>query len=233
MYRILVDNLPSGTNTSKGVKIGTLINLEPGERAIAITSLYRKTQAKYVVFITKQGMFKKSLLEEYTSVKRSTGIQAIKLKEGDEIANVTFCNEEEFIIITKQGMSIRFETNLIAPIGRATSGVKSIKLSDGDEVLVGLPIHKTTDSLAVFTKNGFAKKTSLDEYPVQGRAGKGIKCAGEEIVGATLISDEDNLLLVGIPNSICISATGIPQLGRVSIGNSMIKNSIIKKVVKI
>ena len=233
MYRILVDNLPSGTNTSKGVKIGTLINLEPGERAIAITSLYRKSQAKYVVFITKQGLFKKSLLEEYTSVKRSTGIQAIKLKDGDEIANVTFCNEEEFIIITKQGMSIRFETDLIAPIGRATSGVKSIKLSDGDEVLVGLPIHKTTDALAVFTKNGFAKKTNLDEYPVQGRAGKGIKCSGDNIVGATLVSNEDNILLVGIPNSICVSAEAIPLLGRVSIGNIMIKNSIVKKVVKL
>ena len=233
MYRILVDNLPSGTNTSKGVKIGTLINLEPGERAIAITSLYRKSQAKYVVFITKQGLFKKSLLEEYTSVKRSTGIQAIKLKEGDEIANVTFCNEEEFIIITKQGMSIRFETNLIAPIGRATSGVKSIKLSDGDEVLAGLPIHKTTDSLAVFTKTGMAKKTKLDEYPIQGRGGKGLKCSGNEIIGVELVDDTDNILLVGVPNSICISAKDIPDLGRISLGNQMIKNSLVKKVVKI
>jgi DNA gyrase subunit A len=80
--------------------------MEPNEKVIAATSLYRKTNAKYVVFITKQGLFKKTLIEEYNSVKRSTGIQAIKLKEGDSIANVTFCNEEEFILITKQGMSI-------------------------------------------------------------------------------------------------------------------------------
>ena len=207
--------------------------MEPDEKVVAITSLYRKTNAKYVVFITKQGLFKKTLLEEYMSVKRSTGIQAIKLKEDDSIANVTFCNEEEFIVITKQGMSIRFETAVIAPIGRATSGVKSIKLSEEDEVLIGLPIHKTTDTLAVFTKNGYGKKTVLDEFPVQGRGGKGLKCSGDYLVGAALISDEDSILLVGIPNSICFSAKDVPELGRVSLGNSMIKNSIIKKVVKI
>lgn len=233
MYRVLVDNLPVGTNVSKGVRLSTLVNMEPGEKVIAVTSLYRKTAAQYVVFITKQGLFKKTLLEEYTSVKRSTGIQAIKLKEGDSIANVTFCNEEEFIVVTKNGMSIRFETAAIAPIGRATSGVKSIKLDEGDEVLVGLPIHKTTDCLAVFTKTGMAKKTKLEEYPIQGRGGKGLKCSGSEIIGATLVDDTDNILLVGIPNSICISAKDIPQLTRVSVGNQMIKNSIIKKVVKI
>lgn len=233
MYRILVDNLPVGTNTSKGVRINTLVNMEAGEKVIAITSLYRKTDAKYVVFITKQGLFKKTALEEYTSVKRSAGIQAIKLKEDDSIANVTFCNEEEFIIVTKQGMSIRFETNSIAPIGRVTAGVKSIKLSEGDEVLVGLPIHKSTDTLAVFTKSGYGKKTTLDEFPVQGRGGKGLKCSGDELIGATLVSDEDNILLVGVPNSICFSTKDIPLLGRASMGNSMIKNSIIKKAVKL
>jgi DNA gyrase subunit A len=233
MYRILVDNLPVGTNVSKGVRINTLINMEPDEKVIAITSLYRKTSAKYVVFITKQGLFKKSLLEEYTTVKRNTGIQAIKLKEGDSIANVTFCNEEEFIVISKQGMSIRFETAAIAPIGRVTSGVKSIKLDEGDEVLVGLPIHKTTDSLAVFTKSGYGKKTAIEEFPIQGRGGKGLRCSGDSIIGAALVSDEDNILIVGVPNSICFSATDIPALGRVSLGNTMIKNSIVKKVVKI
>ena len=130
-------------------------------------------------------------------------------------------------------MSIRFETAAIAPIGRVTSGVKSIKLSEDDEVLIGLPIHKETDTLAVFTKSGYGKKTVLDEFPVQGRGGKGLKCSGDEIVGAALISDEDNILLVGIPNSICFSAKDIPALGRVSLGNSMIKNSIVKKVVKL
>ena len=233
MYRILVDNIPIGTNVSKGSRINSLINMEPDEKVIAITSLYRKTNAKYVVFITKQGLFKKTLLEEYISVKRSTGIQAIKLKEGDSIANVTFCNEEEFIVISKNGMSIRFETAAIAPIGRVTSGVKTIKLDESDEVLIGLPIHKLTDSLAVFTKNGYGKKTALEEFPIQGRGGKGLKCSGDNIIGAALVSDEDNILVVGMPNSICVNAKDVPVLGRASLGNTMIKNSIIKKIVKI
>ena len=233
MYRLLVDKVPTGTNASKGGRIGALINLEVDEKVVAMTSLYRKSQAEYVVFITKQGLFKKTKLEEYLQTKRSTGIAAIKFKEDDSLANVTFANEEEFIIITKQGMSIRFETKDIAPIGRVTSGVKSIKLAEDDEVLTGLPIKHNTDTLATFGANGMGRKTSLEEFPVQGRSGKGLKIGSGEVVGATLVSDEDNLLIVGSPNSICISATDIPLLARTAQGNIMIKNSTIKSVIKL
>lgn len=233
MYRLLVDQVPVGTNASKGVRIGTLINMEPDERVIAITSLYRKSNAKYVIFITQNGLFKKTKLEEYINTKKSTGIIAINLKEGDSIANVTFAEEEEFLIITKQGMIIRFETKDITPIGRVTAGVKSIKLADNDTILAGLPIKHNTDCLATFNDMGLAKKTPLSEFPVQGRGGKGLKIGGGNIVGAALISDEDNILIVGSPNSICISAVEIPQLGRVASGNVMIKNSTVKRIVKI
>ena len=135
MYRLLVDNIPTGTNVSKGVRIGTLINLEPNEKVIAVTSLHRTTDAKYVIFFTKKGLIKKTALEEYTKVKRSTGIAAINLKEDDTIANVTFAKEEEMIVITKKGMAIRFESANISPIGRVTAGVKKIKLEEDDEVL--------------------------------------------------------------------------------------------------
>lgn len=233
MYRLLVDKVPTGTNASKGGRIGALINLETDEKVVAMTSLYRKSQADYVIFITKQGLFKKTRLDEYLQTKRATGIAAIKFKEGDSLATVTFANEEDFIIITKQGMSIHFETKDIAPIGRVTSGVKSIKLNEDDEVLTGLPIKHNTDTLATFSAGGTARKTSLEEFPVQGRGGKGLKVGAGELVGAALISDEDNLLLIGTPNSICISATEIPLLGRTSLGNIMIKNSTIKSVIKL
>lgn len=233
MYRLLVDKVPTGTNASKGGRIGALINIEADEKVIAMTSLYRKSQADYVIFITKQGLFKKTKLEEYLQTKRTTGIAAIKFKEGDSLANVTFANEEEFMVITKQGMCIRFETKEISPIGRVTSGVKSIKLNDGDEVLTGLPITHATDTLATFSTLGNARKTSLDEFPVQGRAGRGLRIGNGEIVGAALISDEDNILVIGKPNSICINATEIPLLGRTAAGNIMIKNSQICGVLKI
>ena len=231
MYRLLVDDIPVGTNASRGVLVGTIVKLEDGEKVVALTSLYRKSNAQYVVFLTKNGLFKKTKLEEYMATKRSSGIAAINLKEGDSIANVTFANEEEFIVLTKQGMSIRFETKDIAPIGRVTAGVKSIKLAEGDEVLVGLPIKHKTDTLATFGANGMARKTSLEDFPVQGRGGKGLKVGSGEIAGAALVSDEDKILIVGKPNSICISATEIPLLGRTAMGNQMIKNSLVQDII--
>ena len=235
MYRLLVDNIPSGTNVAKGVHIGTLVNLEAKEEVIAVTSLYRKTNAEYVVFITKNGLVKKTKLEEYIKVKRSTGIAAINIKDGDSIANVTFLKDEDLVLVTRGGMGIHFLTKDIAPIGRVTAGVKGIKLAEGDTVLKGLPIHKTTDNLAIFAKVGAGKKIVLADVPEQGRGGKGVKVVtdGNEIVGAEMISKEDNLLVVGNTNNICISAEDIPLLTRSTLGNVMIKNNTIKYIVKL
>lgn len=237
MYRLLVDNIPAGTNASKGVRIGTLISLEPTEKVVAVTSLERKNNKKYVVFITKQGLFKKTLLEEYTKTKRSTGIQAINIKEGDSIANIELMDEEEMIIVTKKGLSIHFETKDIAAIGRVTAGVKAIKLGDGDEVLAGIPIRNAKSTIAVVTAHGFAKKTNIEEFPVQGRGGKGVVIYKEtpstgSLIGATAITDEDNMLLIG-KKSICISATDIPLLGRVANGNLMIKDGNLTSMVRL
>jgi len=238
MYRLIVDNIPIGTNASKGVKIGTLINLENNEKVVAMTSLYRETNAEYVVFITKKGLIKKTELKEYTKVKRSTGIAAINIKEGDSLANVTFLKDEELLLVTKNGMVIHFATEDIAPIGRVTAGVKGIKLTENDEVIAGLPIHKHADMLAIFSESGLAKKTTLQEFPIQGRGGKGLfiykpDAATGNVIGAVLVSDEDNILIIGRPNSICISAKDIPELGRPCNGNIMLKNSKVTSVVKL
>jgi DNA gyrase subunit A len=235
MYKLLIDNVPVGTNSSKGINVRNLINIEPDEKIVAATSLQHQTNAKYVVFFTKRGLIKKTSLDEYTKVKRSTGIAAINIKEGDALANVTFIADEEIIVVTKEGMSIHFTTNEIAAIGRVTAGVKSIKLNDTDEVLIGLPIHKDTDYLAIFTEKGYAKKCLLEEFPLQQRGGKGVmvyKPSGitGNIAGALMIDDEDNILLVGKPNSICIKATEIPLLNRISMGNIMVKSNVISAV---
>lgn len=237
MYRIIVDNIPIGTNVSKGSNVSTLINLENDEKVIAITNLARGNENKYVVFITKNGLFKKTSIEEYTKTKRSTGIAAINLKDGDSIANIELMNDEDMIIITKKGYSIHFETKEIAAIGRVTAGVKAIKLADDDEVLVGLPIRDKKETVAVFSSFGNAKKTNIDEFPLQARAGKGVVAykvspATGNVVGATMINDENNILLVG-KTSICVAATDIPQLGRAATGNIMIKNGQINSVTKL
>ena len=231
MFKIIVDEVPVGTNASKGTHVGTLINMDQDDEVIAITSLARSNTAKYVVFFTKQGLMKKTLLDEYTKVKRSTGIAAIKINNGDSIANVEFINEEDILIITKNGMSIHFESKNVNPIGRVAAGVKTIKLDKNDEVVVGLPIYSDNDIVAIFSTKGYGKKTSIKEFTVQGRGGKGLviykpSTVYGQIAGATIISDSDTILLTGQPSSICIAATDLPLLTRTSFGNIMVKSNI-------
>lgn len=233
MYKLLVDNVPVGTNASKGVNLNSLVNFDPDEYIIAINSLYRKTNAEYVVFMTKNGLLKKTALEEYTKMKKSTGIAAIKIKEGDSLANVMFLKDEDIIIVTEQGLSIHIETKTVNAIGRVTSGVKAIKLNDGDLVLHALPIHSEKDEVAIFTKDGYGKKVGLEEFPLQGRGGKGIIISKSEVAGVAMLSEDDLVLLLGRPNSICINAADVPSLSRTSVGNMMIKGSSLVSVVKI
>lgn len=238
MYKILVDNIPTGTNVSKGTSIYNLIPMEQGEKVQAINSLYRKTNAEYVVFITKNGLIKKTVLDEYTKIKKNTGIIATNIKDNDALTNVMFLKDEDIILITKQGMSIHFSSTEVNATGRATSGVKAIKLADNDEVLLSLPIHNKEDKLAFFTKKGFARKTSLDDFPYQNRGGKGViaykaSALTGELVDAAMIDKEDNILLFGTPNSICISSTDIPELGRSTMGNIVMKNSTINSIAKL
>ena len=239
LYKIVVDNIPNGTNVSKGVPISTLVNLDNGEKIMAATSLYRSSQAQYAIFVTSQGMFKKTHLEEYMSGRNSkTGVAALKLKEGDKVANITFLNEEDIVLITKDGMSIRFDTKSIAPIGRVAMGVKGIKLNEGDSVIAALPIHKETDTIAVFALNGVGKKTSLVEIPTQNRGGKGTYIykptdSTGELIGAAMVSDEDNILIAGNYSTICISAKEIPLIGKAGVGNILIKNNKVMSIVKL
>lgn len=231
MFKIIVDEVPVGTNVSKGAHVGTLINMDQDDEVIAITSLARSNTAKYVVFFTKQGLIKKTFLDEYTKVKRSTGIAAIKINDGDSIANVEFINEEDILVITKNGMSIHFESKNVNPIGRIAAGVKTIKLDDNDEVIVGLPIHSDNDTIAIFSTKGYGKRTSIKEFTTQGRGGKGLiiykpSAVYGNIVGATIVGEKDTILLTGQPNSICISSNDLPLLGRTSFGNIMIKSNI-------
>lgn len=238
MYRFLVDKVPVGTNASKGIPIGSLIQMDMDERVVAVTSLYRKTDAEYVVFFTKNGLIKKTSLEEYKNTKKTTGLQAIKFKDGDELAGVTFLKDEEVMMITEKGYSIRFETKSITPTGRVTSGVKGIKLTEGDKVVIGLPIKHKEENLAIITSSGMGKMTPISEYTIQARGGKGILTFKPSpltatIAGAAIVENTDELLLIGTPSSICISASDIPVLSRTGTGNNMIKNSTINRVVKL
>ena len=238
MYRLLVDNIPVGTNSSQGQSIRSLVNMAPDENPETMYSIYRDTDAKYVLFTTKNGLVKKTALEEYINTKKKTGIVAISLREGDSLASVCLIKDESIILTTKNGMGIKFNSTDITATSRATSGVKGINLNEGDEVISAMPIRHNTDSVAVFSENGLGKKFSLDELTLQKRGGKGLsiyKISGSTgpLTATALIADEDNLLITGDKASICISAKDIPTLGRISIGNQIIRSSKIKSATKV
>ena len=233
MYRTIADNIPTGTNITKGVSVNSLIKLDKDEKVIAITSLHRKSTPKYVIFVTKNGMVKKSYLEEYTKTNRNTGIAALNVKENDEVVRIIFQDEEDMILLTKNGMSIKFATKEINPVGRAAMGVKGIKLSEDDEIVAALPIHKTSDTVAIFTENGLGKKVSLEDFPLQGRGGKGTICSKSSIIKGLMISNEDNILICGNKSSICISAKDIPLLSKISQGNILLKDNKVLSATKI
>ena len=238
MYRLLVDEIPVGTNVSKGQSIRSLVAMDSDEEAQVIYSIYRDTDAKYVLFVTKNGVVKKTALEEYVKTKKKTGIASINIKAGDELAAVSLVKDEQLILITAKGMAIKFSSMDVSATSRATSGVKGITLNEEDYVVAALPIRNANDALAVFSESGLGKKVALTEFVTQKRSGKGIACyktseTTGDVIAAALISDEDNLLVCGLPNSICISATEIPLLGRTSIGNQVMKGSKILSVSKV
>lgn len=238
MYRILVDNIPVGTNVSKGTSLHQLIEMQDNENPSIIYSIYRDTDAKFVLFVTKNGLVKKTSLEEYIKTKKKTGIAAISLKEGDSLASVSLVKDEDIVLLTAGGMGIRFNTSEVAATSRATSGVKGITLKENDYVVAAMPVRHSEDQIAVFAKGGLGKKFPMNELPVQKRAGKGLICykptenTGNVTAGA-LLSDEDSILLIGDKSSICIAATEVPVLSRVSIGNQLIKNGTIYSVSKV
>ena len=228
MYRLIVDSIPEGTNTTKGVSIKNLIQMQPNENPTVIYSIYRDTDAKYVLFTTKNGLVKKTSLEEYTKPRKKTGIEAIALREGDNLANVSLVKDEPIILITKKGMCIKFNSTEISPTSRATSGVKGINLNDGDEVVSTLVVRDGNDSLGIFSTGGFGKRIAAKDLVLQKRGGKGITCykSSDDVASAALLSDEDSILAIGVSKSICISAKEIPILGRTATGNIILKDKL-------
>ena len=238
MYRLLVNDIPVGNNTTKGISVKTIIEMEPDEQPTIIYSIYRDTEAKYIVFITKNGLIKKTTLEEYVQTKKKNGIIALNIKDDDELVSAFLVKDEPIIILTKNGYCIKFNSLEVGATGRATSGVKAINLTDGDCVAMGLALRNSNDELAIFSGNGLGKKIKQEELIPQKRGGRGVICyktssmTGDVIAGV-LVEDEDNVLIVGETKSICISAKEIPSLSRAATGNQMIKNGKVKSVSKV
>lgn len=239
MYRLLVNDVPAGTNASKGTPIKALVSMEAGEEPAVMYSIYRDTNAEYVIFITKNGIVKKTKLSEYVETKKKTGLKAINIREGDELAAVSLIKDEPLLIITANGMMIKVKSEEFGASGRITMGLKGITLKPNDYVVAALPIRHAEDKLAIFSTTGYGKRISLDNVLSQSRGGKGISCfkassTSGNIAGAQLVSDEDNVLIISDKSSICISAKDIPYvISKDSIGNILTKGGRVLSVSKV
>lgn len=238
MYRLLVNDIPVGTNVSQGQSVKSLIAMETDENPAVIYSIYRDTDAKYVFFTTKNGTVKKTALEEYVNTKKKTGIAAINLREGDSLASVCLVKDEDMVLLTKNGMGIRFSSTDVGATSRATIGIKGMNFKADDEIVVAMPVRHKEDDLAIFSSVGTGKKFPVSELPTQNRGGKGLIChkvsaAAGNITAAALVSDGDSLLLCGDKTGICVQATEIPALGRAAVGNQMLKGNTLLSASKV
>lgn len=238
MYRLLVNDIPEGTNTTKGQSIKSLVMMETDEFPTVIYSIYRDTDAKFVLFTTKNGVVKKTPLDEYIKTQKKTGIAAINIREDDELVSVNLIKDENILFVTSNGYGMRIKSEDISISSRIAIGYKGIALNEGDKVITALPIRDNNDYLALFTSNGLGKKYPVSDCPTQNRAGKGLiyykpTDSTGNVVAAALVSDEDSVLVCGDKTSLCISAEEIPSLGRTSIGNQIIKGSSIVSVSKV
>lgn len=238
MYRVLVNDIPVGTNTTKGTSIKGLTAMTGDENPSVIYSIYRDTDAQYVLFTTKKGIVKKTSLDEYVKTNKKTGIAAITLKEDDELVSVDLVKDEEIILVSKNGYGIHFNSTEIGSQGRITMGVKGMELSPDDEVIDTVILRDKNDKLALFSSTGLGKKIELKEIPLQKRAGKGVICykvssSTGEVSAISLVADEDTVLICGDHSSLCIKASEIPLLTRPALGNMIIKNNKIISVSKV
>ena len=235
MYKLLVDDIPDGTNSSKGVSIKSLVPAISGSEKISLViSLERYGENKSLIFATKQGNIKKTSLKEYKDFKRKTGVIAIKLREGDSVADIDLGSDEDAILITKKGMSVRMKLTDVPFGSRATMGVKGIKLDEDDEVVSLIVIKDAVNYIGVAYTDGCGKKVSINEFTVQGRGGKGVQIAKDkEVVGAISLNDEDNILICTNAKGICITCADLPTLGRQASGNKLIKDGKIVSIARV
>jgi len=220
VYRLKVHQIPTGSRTSKGKAIVNLLPFLPGEMVAAIIAVKEYTGDKYLIMATKKGMIKKTAINLYDT-SRKDGIIAINIKEGDELIGVEETNgNDEIIMVTKNGQAIRFSEKDVRSLGRASQGVKGMRLAKGDEVLSMMVVKEADGDLFVLTENGYGKRTSLSEYKKQKRGGSGVKTIKitekkGKIAGAGIIKDmHDVMVISNIGVLIRIQAKSISRIGR-------------------
>ena len=240
LYHLRGYEIPEAGRTAKGTAIVNLLQLDNGEKISAVIPIQNFAEGKYLLMGTKNGLIKKTKLDEYDSA-RKTGLIGITLKDEDELIDVRLTDgEDNVVLVTKKGLSITFEEKDVRPVGRTAQGVIGMRLDDDDEV-IGMEsiIGKAGATLLAITENGFGKRTELDEYRVQNRGGRGVityKVTPKtgNVVGIRIATGTEDVMLVTDKGTIIrLKVDEISVLGRSTQGVTLMRTNDGSKVVSI
>ena len=238
VYRIKAYEIPEASRTSRGTAIVNILQLNPGEKISAMIPVKDYEESKNLFMVTKTGIAKKTSIMEYSNVRKN-GLAAINLKENDELIEVKTTDEDsEIFLVTKLGMCIRFKETDVRNTGRTSMGVIGMNLDDGDEI-IGMQTNKQGDYLLIASELGLGKRTDINEFTVQKRGGKGVKCykitdKTGDVVGVKAVREGQEILMItnaGILIQIPVDQISI--LGRITSGVKLIDLEKGIKVAKI
>ena len=227
VYRLKAYEIPEAGRTARGTAIVNLLQLMPGERITSVIPMRKFEEGKYLVMATKAGLVKKTPMEEYANV-RKTGLVAITLRDDDELIEVKATDDtKDIMLVTKDGMCIRFKETDVRSTGRSSMGVRGMNLDPGDEV-VAMQLNSQGDYLLVVSENGMGKRTAMSEFTCQNRGGKGVKCykiteKTGNVIGAKAVNEENEIMMITTEGIIIrITCAGISILGRITSGVKLI-----------
>ncbi|MDE6974777.1 MAG: DNA gyrase subunit A [Lachnospiraceae bacterium] len=241
VYRLKTYEIPEGSRTSRGVAIVNILQLNPGEKISAIIPIKDYEESKNLFMVTKKGIVKKTNIIEYSNVRKN-GLAAISLRDDDELIEVKITDKDtEIFLVTKYGMCIRFKETDLRSTGRSSMGVIGMSLSGDDEV-VGMQLDHQGDSLLIVSANGMGKRTYLDEFTVQKRGGKGVKCykiteKTGDVIGVKAVNDDHEIMMITTGGIIIqIRMEDISILGRITSGVKLInldKDVTVAQIAKV
>ena len=227
VYRLKAYEIPEAGRTARGTAIINLLQLAPEEKISAIIPVKDYEKDDNLFMVTRKGIVKKTPILEYSNVRKN-GLAAINLREDDELIEVKVTNaDSEIFLVTRDGMCIRFKETDVRNTGRTSMGVIGMTLSDNDEI-VGMQLDHQGDSLLIVSENGMGKRTSMDEFTVQHRGGKGVKCykiteKTGYVIGVKAVTDENEIMMITTEGIIIqIRMDDVSQLGRITSGVKLI-----------
>lgn len=223
IYKLKGYEIPEAGRTARGMAIVNLLQLQPGEKISAMVQMREFEDNKYLIMATKNGTIKKTPINAYTNIRKS-GIQAITLREGDELIDVTISdNTHNIMLVTNNGQGIKFRETDVRETGRSAMGVRGIELKGNDEV-ISMQIDTEGEYILIVSANGMGKRTPFTEFKLQNRGGKGVKCykiteKTGEVVGAKAVNDGNEIMMITNEGIVIrMFVDDISVLGRVTLG---------------